>query len=129
MGQEHTRRSYWLWLEILEIGVNPRFEATSYSMSHGHESGRSGESGGMKAYSLDLRTRVVEAMDRRVGTQPEVATLLGVSCTFLKTLLRQRRERGNLAPTRTAGAKSLSWRRHRGRRWGAIFYGRKMMPR
>src|SRR5215470_17173042 len=52
----------------------------------------------MKAYSLDLRTRVVEAMDRRVGTQQEVATLFGVSCTFIKKLLRQRRETGSLAP-------------------------------
>src|SRR5262245_7661541 len=52
----------------------------------------------MSAYSLDLRTRVVEAMDRRVGTQQEVATLFGVSCTFIKKLLRQRRETGSLAP-------------------------------
>jgi transposase len=52
----------------------------------------------MKAYSLDLRTRVVEAMDRHVGTQQAVAVLFGVSCTFLKKLLRQRRETGTLAP-------------------------------
>ena len=52
----------------------------------------------MRAYSLDLRTRVVEAIDRRVGTQPAVATLFGVSCTFIKKLLRQRRETGTLAP-------------------------------
>lgn len=52
----------------------------------------------LRAYSLDLRTRVVEAMDRQVGTQPEVATLFGVSCTFIKKLLRQRRETGTLAP-------------------------------
>jgi len=52
----------------------------------------------MKAYSIDLRTRGVEAMDRQVGTQQEVATLFGVSCTFIKKLLRQRRETGSLAP-------------------------------
>jgi transposase len=52
----------------------------------------------MRAYSLDLRTRVVEALDRRVGTQQAVATLFGVSCTFIKKLLRQRRETGTLAP-------------------------------
>jgi transposase len=52
----------------------------------------------MKAYSLDLRTREVEARDRRVGTQQEVARLVGVSCTFIKKLLRQRRETGSLAP-------------------------------
>lgn len=52
----------------------------------------------MKAYSVDLRTRVVEAIDRQVGTQQAVATLFGVSCTFIKKLLRQRRETGSLAP-------------------------------
>ena len=52
----------------------------------------------MQAYSLDLRTRVVEAVDRQMGTQQEVAKLFGVSCTFIKKLLRQRRETGSLAP-------------------------------
>jgi transposase len=52
----------------------------------------------MQAYSLDLRTRVVEAVGRQVGTQQEVAQLFGVSCTFIKKLLRQRRETGSLAP-------------------------------
>jgi transposase len=52
----------------------------------------------MQAYSLDLRTRGVEAVDRQVGTQQEVAQLFGVSCTFIKKLLRQRRETGSLVP-------------------------------
>jgi transposase len=52
----------------------------------------------MKAYSLELRTHVVEAMDRQRRTQQEVATLFGVSRTFIKKLLRQRRETGSLAP-------------------------------
>jgi transposase len=57
----------------------------------------------MKAYSLDLRTRVVEAMDRRIGTQAEVGQLFGVSCTFMKKLLRQRRETGSFAPQLHSG--------------------------
>ena len=52
----------------------------------------------MKTYSLDLRTRIVEAVDRRVGSQGEVAALFGVSPTFVKKLLRQRRETGSVAP-------------------------------
>jgi transposase len=52
----------------------------------------------MKTYSLDLRTRVVEAVDRHVGSQGEVAALFGVSRTFVKKLLRQRRETGSVAP-------------------------------
>jgi transposase len=52
----------------------------------------------MKTYSLDLRTRVVEAVDRHVGSQGEVAALFGVSRSFVKKLLRQRRETGSVAP-------------------------------
>jgi len=52
----------------------------------------------MKAYSVDLRTRIVEAVDRHVGSQGEVAALFGVSRTVVKKLLRQRRETGSVAP-------------------------------
>jgi transposase len=52
----------------------------------------------MKAYSLDLRTRIVEAVDRQVGSQREVAALFGVSRTLVKKLLRQRRDTGSVAP-------------------------------
>src|SRR5512133_487687 len=52
----------------------------------------------MRAYSLDLRTRVVDAVDKQIGTQKEVARLFGVGCTFIKKLVRQRRESGTLAP-------------------------------
>ena len=52
----------------------------------------------MEAYSLDLRTRVIEAVDRQVGTQQAVGRLFGVSCTLIKKLLRQRRETGSLVP-------------------------------
>ena len=52
----------------------------------------------MRAYSLDLRTRVVEAVDKQRGTQKAVAQLFGVGCTFIKKLLRQRRETGSVAP-------------------------------
>jgi hypothetical protein len=71
----------------------------------------------MKTYSLDLWTRVVEAVDRHVGTQKEVATLLGVSCTFINKLLRQRRETGSLAPKlrgRRRGAKVAEEQREPG---------------
>jgi transposase len=52
----------------------------------------------MKAYSLDLRTRIVEAVARQVGSQGEVASRFGVSRTLVKKLLRQRRETGSVAP-------------------------------
>ena len=59
----------------------------------------------MKPYSQDLRRRVVQALDRQVGTQSEVAELFGVSRTFVKKLLRLRRETGGLNPKPHGGGR------------------------
>jgi len=50
------------------------------------------------AYPLDLRTRIVDAVDRGVGTMSEIAALFGVNESFIYKLLRQRRERGDIGP-------------------------------
>src|SRR5262249_59689537 len=52
----------------------------------------------MAAYSLDLRERIVEAVERRVGSNRKIAALFGVHESFLYKLLRQKRERGDIAP-------------------------------
>ena len=52
----------------------------------------------MAAYSLDLRERVVEAVERQVGGKRQVAALFGVHESFIYKLLRQKRERGDIAP-------------------------------
>jgi transposase len=52
----------------------------------------------MAAYSVDLRERSVEAVERQVGSKREIARLFGVHESFLYKLLRQKRERGDLAP-------------------------------
>jgi transposase len=52
----------------------------------------------MAAYSLDLRERIVDALERGLGTRSEVATLFGVHESFVYKLLRQKRQRGDLAP-------------------------------
>jgi transposase len=52
----------------------------------------------MAAYSLDLRKRIVDAIERGVGTRSEVARLFGVNESFVYKLLRQKRERGDIAP-------------------------------
>jgi transposase len=52
----------------------------------------------MAAYSLDLRERIVEAVERRVGSKRKIAALFGVHESFLYKLLRQKRERGDIAP-------------------------------
>jgi len=54
----------------------------------------------MKTYSMDLRERVVQACDERVGTRKEIANLFGVSTAWIRRLLQRRRETGSIAPYR-----------------------------
>ena len=56
----------------------------------------------MKAYSMDLRQRIVAAVD--AGTpRAEVARTFRVSLATLKRYLKQRRETGTLAPRTSPG--------------------------
>ena len=52
----------------------------------------------MRAYSNDLRQRVVAGYDAREGTQEQVATRFAVSVSWVRKLLRQRRATGSIAP-------------------------------
>lgn len=52
----------------------------------------------MKTYSLDLRQRIVDAVDNGIGTYSEIAEMFGVHESFIYKLLRQRRELGHIAP-------------------------------
>lgn len=68
----------------------------------------------MKAYSLDLRERVVAAYEKGNHTIAEVAAQFSVGETFLKKMRRQKRQTGSLErlPQR-AGAKKVLNRTHR----------------
>ncbi len=46
---------------------------------------------GMKAYSIDLRQKILRASDQRLGYQRAIATLCGLSQSFVGKLLRRRR--------------------------------------
>ena len=52
----------------------------------------------MRAYSLDLRQKVVAAVERGDSTIEGVASSFGVGQTFVKKMLRQHRETGDLRP-------------------------------
>jgi transposase len=52
----------------------------------------------MKAYSLDLRARIVAAVDAGELTQKAIATRFCVTARFVSKLLAQRRERGHFEP-------------------------------
>ena len=52
----------------------------------------------MKPYPLELRQRIVEAVDKQIGTIDEIASIFTVHSSYVYKLLRQRREMGHLAP-------------------------------
>lgn len=69
----------------------------------------------MKAYSLDLRQRVLEAALSDQHTIAEVAGLFGVGTTFVNKMLRLHREGADLAPRPHGGGQKarLSTAHHR----------------
>ena len=52
----------------------------------------------MKPYSTDLRQRVVAAYDAGESTQEQVAARFAVSVSWVRKLLRQRRDTGSIDP-------------------------------
>ena len=62
----------------------------------------------MKAYSLDLRDKILRACTQQVGSQRAIARLFGVSPSFVEKLLRRHRTTGDLAPRPHAGGRRAS---------------------
>ena len=62
----------------------------------------------MKAYSTDLRQKIVDAYDAGRGTQREVAELFGVSRATVQNILHRRRTTGSVAPFPHGGGRRLS---------------------
>jgi transposase len=59
----------------------------------------------MKAYSTDLRQRVVAACDARDGTRDPIAARFSVSPSWVRKVLRQRRDTGSIAPKPHGGGR------------------------
>ncbi len=62
----------------------------------------------MKAYSLDLRQRLVAAYEQGAGTLAELAALFRVSTFFLVKMLGQHRRGESLEPKPHSGGASLA---------------------
>jgi transposase len=60
---------------------------------------------GMKAYSIDLRQKILRACDQRLGSQRAIAALFGVSPSFVEKLLRRRLATGDISPRPHAGGR------------------------
>ncbi len=60
----------------------------------------------MQPYSLDLRTRIVAALQQPNSRQATVAERFGVSVPFIKKLLAHERQTGSLAPKPASGGRA-----------------------
>jgi len=52
----------------------------------------------MKAYPIELRERVLDVVDKGIGTRNEIASMFQVSTFWIRKLLRQRRDDGDVTP-------------------------------
>src|SRR5215510_3222796 len=77
----------------------------------------------MKTYSVDLRRKLVQAYEHRLGSQRALADAFGVSPSFVKKVLRRYRTTGQLTPKPPTGGQkprldatpkpcSRAWCRH-----------------
>ena len=53
----------------------------------------------MKTYPLELRRRVIKAVDNKIGTKKEIAETFSVSTSWIRKLLQRRRRTGSLEPS------------------------------
>ena len=62
----------------------------------------------MKPYSLDLREKIIRALEAQEGTQEEIAERFSVSTSFVVKLWRRWRETGSAAALPHAGGRPRS---------------------
>ena len=60
----------------------------------------------MKPYSMDLRERVVAACDEGGATRERIAARFSVSVSWIRDLLKRRRETGSIAPKPRGGGRA-----------------------
>jgi transposase len=60
----------------------------------------------MNPYSMDLRERVVAACDARDGTRQQIAARFSVSVSWIRDLLKRRRDTGSIAPRPHGGGRA-----------------------
>jgi transposase len=57
----------------------------------------------MAAYAIDLRQKILQACERRLGSQRALTDLFGVSLSCIEQLILRYRTTGDMAPTPQAG--------------------------
>jgi len=59
----------------------------------------------MRAYSLDLREKIIHAYETKVGSIREIAEIFQVNKSTVQALLNRKRETGSLEPAPARGGK------------------------
>jgi transposase len=60
----------------------------------------------VKTYSMDLRERVVAACDKGDATREQIAARFSVSVSWIRGLMKRRRETGSIAPRPRGGGRA-----------------------
>ena len=63
----------------------------------------------MEAYSVDMRARVLRAVDEGVDTRVEIAEIFGVTTRWIRKLVQQYRETGSIEPMPHGGGQQLKF--------------------
>lgn len=63
----------------------------------------------MKAYSVDLRQKVIDAYNQQQGSQRQLARRFRVSLSFVQDLLKRYRHDGTIEPRAHGGGRSASF--------------------
>lgn len=63
----------------------------------------------MEAYSVDLRARVLLAVEEAVDTRQEIAEAFGVTTRWIRKLVQQHRETGSIEPLPHAGGRQAKF--------------------
>jgi transposase len=63
----------------------------------------------MRAYSMDLRERVVADCEARNGTREQIAARFKVSVSWIRDLMKRRRETGSIAPKPRGGGRPAAF--------------------
>jgi transposase len=57
----------------------------------------------MKTYPVELRQKILDAVDQQLGTYKEIAEMFGIAERYIYKLLNQRRKTGSVAPLPRGG--------------------------
>jgi transposase len=95
-------------IPVLISGVMPVSTMSLRAVCNGIQGRHALACADMKAYSRDLREKILRAYDAHRGSQRGLAALFGVSRAFVENLLQRRRTTGTIAPRPHAGGRQPS---------------------